>query len=250
MSGRQAGAHVPLGEGSNLAAGTHLPSWKGSSLSQAGSQASQAVTSQPGAHLLPGEGSSLSQAGGQASKAGTHLPSGEGSSLVASQAGSQASQASQVADRLVTASSLEEGGSLVVTPVPRQVLAFPLLGETLSKQVTTSPQVRQGVKLLGQAVNIPGVQPGKGPPRLQRETALPPRQTVLVPGMAIPHLTPHRLPKGSSPEDSNHKWVINLSRKPLTPAQRSVLAKGPNFPVYNCYRSSLYQTKSAGCRRT
>ena len=26
-------------------------------------------------------------------------------------------------------------------------------------------------------------------------------------------------------------WVINLSSKPLTPAQRSVLAKGPNFAV-------------------
>ena len=26
-------------------------------------------------------------------------------------------------------------------------------------------------------------------------------------------------------------WVINLSSKPLTPAQRSVLAKGPNFVV-------------------
>ena len=29
----------------------------------------------------------------------------------------------------------------------------------------------------------------------------------------------------------NPKWVINLSSKPLTPAQRSVLAKGPNFVV-------------------
>ena len=45
QSGRQAGAHLPLGEGG--------------SLSQAGNQASQAVTSQPGAHLPPGEGSNL-----------------------------------------------------------------------------------------------------------------------------------------------------------------------------------------------
>ena len=42
---------------------------------------------------------------------------------------------------------------------------------------------------------------------------------------------PNRLPQGSSPEDPNPKWVINLSSKPLTPAQRSVLAKGPNFAV-------------------
>ena len=32
-------------------------------------------------------------------------------------------------------------------------------------------------------------------------------------------------------EEPNPKWVINLSSKPLTPAQRSVLAKGPNFVV-------------------
>ena len=38
--------------------------------------------------------------------------------------------------------------------------------------------------------------------------------------------------QGSSlSEEPNPKWVINLSRKPLTPAQRSVLAKGPNFVV-------------------
>ena len=40
------------------------------------------------------------------------------------------------------------------------------------------------------------------------------------------------IPQGSSPlEESNPNWVINLSSKPLTPAQRSVLAKGPNFAV-------------------
>ena len=42
----------------------------------------------------------------------------------------------------------------------------------------------------------------------------------------------HNTPQGSSPfEEPNPKWVINLSSKPLTPAQRSVLAKGPNFVV-------------------
>ena len=38
-------------------------------------------------------------------------------------------------------------------------------------------------------------------------------------------------PQGSSMEEPNPKWVINLSSKPLTQAQRSVLAKGPNFVV-------------------
>ena len=42
----------------------------------------------------------------------------------------------------------------------------------------------------------------------------------------------HNTPQGSFPlEEPNTKWVINLSSKPLTPAQRSVLAKGPNFVV-------------------
>ena len=32
-------------------------------------------------------------------------------------------------------------------------------------------------------------------------------------------------------DEPNPKRVINLSSKPLTPVQRSVLAKGPNFAV-------------------
>ena len=42
---------------------------------------------------------------------------------------------------------------------------------------------------------------------------------------------PNSSSQGSSKEEPNPKWVINLSNKPLTPAQRSVLAKGPNFAV-------------------
>ena len=43
---------------------------------------------------------------------------------------------------------------------------------------------------------------------------------------------PNRYNNGSSSmEEPNPKWVINLSSKPLTKAQRSVLAKGPNFAV-------------------
>ena len=43
--------------------------------------------------------------------------------------------------------------------------------------------------------------------------------------------TPLLGPQGSSNEDPNPKWVINLSSKPLTPVQRSVLANGPNYAV-------------------
>ena len=42
---------------------------------------------------------------------------------------------------------------------------------------------------------------------------------------------PTRPPQGPSNEGPNPRWVINLSSKPLTPAQRSVLAKGPNYAV-------------------
>ena len=42
----------------------------------------------------------------------------------------------------------------------------------------------------------------------------------------------HNSPQGpSSLEEPNPNWVINLSSKALTKAQRSVLAKGPNFAV-------------------
>ena len=129
----------------------------------------------------------------------------------------------------------------MLTPLPGRVLPprqaarsqlIPLQGKALPKQVTTSLQVRQAVKLqLGQAGKLPGAQSGIGLFRLPRGTALPPRQTVLVPWKATLHLHPNRFPQGSSSEDPNPKWVINLSSKPLTPAQRSVLAKGPNFGV-------------------
>ena len=36
---------------------------------------------------------------------------------------------------------------------------------------------------------------------------------------------------GSTLEDPSHKWVINLSSKPLTQAKRSLLAKGPNYAI-------------------
>ena len=38
-------------------------------------------------------------------------------------------------------------------------------------------------------------------------------------------------PQGYSMEEPNPKWVINLFNKPLTPAQRPVLATGPIFAV-------------------
>ena len=67
--------------------------------------------------------------------------------------------------------------------------------------------------------------PTIGPLRLPKRLILPPGKVTL------PSPPPVGPPQGSSNEEPNPKWVINLSNKPLTPAQRSVLAKGPNFAV-------------------
>ena len=86
--------------------------------------------------------------------------------------------------------------------------------------------------MLGQVGRASGILLGTGHPRLPRRIALPPRQTALTPRKAT-HPLPSLVgfPKGLLIEEPNLKWVINLSSKPLTPAQRSVLAKGPNFAV-------------------
>ena len=50
----------------------------------------------------------------------------------------------------------------------------------------------------------------------------------------------HNTLQASPPsEEPNPKWVINLSSKPLTPAQRSVLAKGPNFAITHRHPPNL-----------
>ena len=220
---RQAGILLPLGEGSNLSqagsqAGTFLPLGEGSNLSQAGSQSGALLPlgegsnlSQVGTLLPLGEGSSVSQAGSQAttSQAGTHLPSGEASS---------SPQASQAAGRPVTPPSPKEGGSPVASP---------------ASQAGNS-------SLAGQSGNK-GNRSGRQYPRHSaRQRALWASQgnstasqadSIGIWGSNSITNPPNRLPQGSSLEDPNPKWVINLSSKPLTPAQRSVLAKGPNFAV-------------------
>ena len=86
--------------------------------------------------------------------------------------------------------------------------------------------------MLGQVGRASGILPGIGHPRLPRRIAVPSQadSTNSQEGNSSPTI-PSRLPQGSSNEEPNLKWVINLSSKPLTPAQRSVLAKGPNFAV-------------------
>ena len=69
-----------------------------------------------------------------------------------------------------------------------------------------------------------------GPPRHKSTQSTQVASTTSQEGNPTP-TPPSRPTQGSSNEEPNPKWVINLSNKPLTPAQRSVLAKGPNLVV-------------------
>ena len=90
--------------------------------------------------------------------------------------------------------------------------------------------------------NLPNTQAGQSnnPTNYPRQVSRQPPRQRPPPASQEVHTTswegnnstpPARHPQGSSKEEPNPKWVINLSNKPLTPAQRSVLAKGPNFAV-------------------
>ena len=255
MASRQAGTHLPSGEGSNTpqaspllspgeedgpmasqaGLGAHLPSGEGSNTPQAshllspgeedGPRASQAGL---GTHLPSGEGSNSSP------QAIAHLPPGKGSNYLQATAHlppREGSSSSQATAHLPTGEAGSSSQATAHLPPGKAGSFFP--GNYSSfpgKDIVIPSQVRQAIKL-GQAGRASGVLPGIGHPRLPRRIVLPLRQTALTPRKATTPLPPNRLPQGSSNEDPNPKWAINLSNKPLTPAQRSVLAKGPNFVV-------------------
>ena len=108
--------------------------------------------------------------------------------------------------------------------LPRPLLSFlPAKEAVFPRPLALPRQVILAIQL-GQSGRAIGVPPGTGHPSLPRR--IPPS-----PGKATPPPAPSRPPQGSSYEEPIPKWGINLSNKPLTPAQRSVLAKGPNFAV-------------------
>ena len=121
-----------------------------------------------------------------------------------------------------------------MTALPRPLFSFPQGKKTIPPRLLLSCHIVREIAHLsplappmqGKAITPPGqlgkaigTLPGTSQPSLPRWPAPPPP----------PH--PPRPTQGSSNEEPNPKWVINLSNKPLTPAQRSVLAKGPNFVV-------------------
>ena len=205
-------------------AGSSQASPVDSTLSLAESALSQAVSSQasPVDCTLSLAESALSQAGSsQASPVDCTLSLAES---VLSQAGSPqagSSQASLEENTLSPESELSQGGS---PSSPED--------STLQAESTTPPQaVRCLARLRArQAGNTPrGISEVS-----QQDTAVPqgvlPQDNASQEAGSFP--SRHHTPQGSSPlEEPNPKWVINLSSKPLIPAQRSVLAKGPNFVV-------------------
>ena len=136
-----------------------------------------------------------------------------------SQAGS--SQASLEENTLSPESELSQGGS---PSSPED--------STLQAESTTPPQaVRHSARLRARQAGNTSRDISKVS---QRDTAVPqgvlPQDNASQEAGSFP--SRHHTLQGSSPsEEPNPKWVINLSSKPLTPAQRSVLAKGPNFVV-------------------
>ena len=140
--------------------------------------------------------------------------------------GSQASQASQAAGTPVTPLSPKEGGSPVATPASQVGATLPPAGENSSQAGQSGSQgTRSGRLHPRHPARQRALQASQG-----NNTASQADSAGTWDSIPTPH-PPNRLPQGSSPEDPNPKWVINLSNKPLTPAQRSVLAKGPNFVV-------------------
>ena len=116
---------------------------------------------------------------------------------------------------------------LNLIPLPqgkKTILPKPILLQLL---ITPLGHPKQGIATTppGQVGKALGTPSGINPLNL-------PLRPVQPPGKVPPSSTPpSSTSQGSSKEEPNPKWVINLSNKPLTPAQRSVLAKGPNFAV-------------------
>ena len=156
----------------------------------------------------------LSQAGSSQASPADSTPA----SSVLSQAGN--SQASPEENTLSPAESELSQGSSPSSPED----------STLPAESPIPPQaVRCSARLRATQAGNSAREVNKVP---QQDSALPqgvlPQDNASQEAESFP--SRHHIPQGSSSlEEPNPKWVINLSSKPLTPAQRSVLAKGSNF---------------------
>ena len=175
------------------------------------------LTALPSQEILSQEGSNLisSQAGRLAGDIATsqeasmappnnRLGSSQAGRQLGTQPGAEPPQASQGNSATPQASSASSQEARVVPP---------------SNSLGSSQAVRQVVRHPGRCGALQASQGNSTTPRASSASSWE--------GI----LPPNRLPQGSSLEEPNQKWVINLSSKPLTQAQRSVLAEGPNFVI-------------------
>ena len=222
QAGRQAGRCSPSPQGrkqfsgisglSGRQAGRHSPSfWERKqfisflAVSLAASQATQAGRCSPPIwgrkQFISIPGTQFSCISGHPDRqAGSCLPSPWGRKQLSGSSGRQVGNNSGSFPFPLTVPPLRQEAWSTLTPLlgpvlpPRQAARSPLTplqGKALPRQVTTSLQVRQAVKLqLGQVGKLPATQSGIGSSRPPRGTSLPPRQTELVPQKATLHLPP------------------------------------------------------------
>ena len=119
----------------------------------------------------------------------------------------------------------------VVALTPREIVLFPLI-QVLPRQKMLMP--RQSVPLPKQSAstNYQGVSAAS--PQAVNNGTNPQGVSATFPQVTQPSSevnNANRSPSDNSLKDLSLKWVINLSSKPLTQAQGSLLAKGSNFVV-------------------
>ena len=219
---RQTGAHLPSGEGSNTPPASHL-------LSPGEGDGPRASKAGLGTHLLPGEGSNSSpqvtahlppRKGSSSPQATTHIPPREGSNSPPATVHlppSEGSSSSQATALLPPGEGSSFSQATAHLP-PRE-------GSSNSQAGQAGNQARSGRQGSRHSTRHRAPQASQG-----NSTASQADSTNSQEGIPTPTI-PNRLLQGSSNEEPSPKWVINFSSKPLTSAQRSVLAKGPNFVV-------------------
>ena len=147
------------------------------------------------------------------------------------QAGSTISQASQADSTLSLAESeVSQAGKPKVTPAVRHSARLRALhasqnnSQTGNSQAGNSPLADSAISQLDRKASQVGSFQASVSQMTSRASSQEARPS--------PQPNRHNSLQGSSPsEEPNPKWIINLSSKPLTKAQRSVLAKSPNFVV-------------------
>ena len=212
-----------LAESELYQASNSQSSLEDSTLSQSNfSQAGSSQASPADSTLSPAESELYLAGNSQSSPDDSALPQSDISQAGSSQASPADSTLSLAESELYQASSSQDSTLQVESTVLPQAVKH-------SARLRAS-QARQAGSFPSQAGTTPRVDTMVSQPDSTVPLVAFPQAIASQEARAFPNR--HNTPQGSSPlEEPDPKWVINLSSKPLTPAQRSVLAKGPNFVV-------------------